>query len=334
MNPIWLIMKITFKEGIRSRILFGITVLAVLLFASNVVITNLFSLEVGKVMIDLAFAALSLAGLSLIFFLGIGLLSQDIHTKTVYMIIGRPVTRSQYIMGKFGGMALLLLVVMFILGTLALLSFAIGCTFLQGSGLPRNFSWITLLAALGFRFLSLLVVLSFAFFFTIISSSMYLAMLFSVCIYFIGSSIETIVRVLLKGQFIEVSSSYVSLMKGISWLFPNLSAFDLKANLAYGLPYDVLLPAPFGPRKPNISPFSISRARSLRTVWRLRPYLKLLVMWSKRISPIVQVQFSKILVYKKFDLWCDRRSPGPCFTSLFTVCPVRFQDNLEPFSGI
>jgi len=239
MNPIWLIMKITFKEGIRSRILFGITVLAVLLFASNVVITNLFSLEVGKVMIDLAFAALSLAGLSLIFFLGIGLLSQDIHTKTVYMIIGRPVTRSQYIMGKFGGMALLLLVVMFILGTLALLSFAIGCTFLQGSGLPRNFSWITLLAALGFRFLSLLVVLSFAFFFTIISSSMYLAMLFSVCIYFIGSSIETIVRVLLKGQFIEVSSSYVSLMKGISWLFPNLSAFDLKANLAYGLPYDV-----------------------------------------------------------------------------------------------
>ena len=53
MNPIWLIMKITFKEGIRSRILYGITVLAILLFASNVVITNLFSLEVGKVM-DLA----------------------------------------------------------------------------------------------------------------------------------------------------------------------------------------------------------------------------------------------------------------------------------------
>ena len=43
-------MKITFKDGIRNRVLFGISILAILLFASNVLITNLFSLEVGKVM--------------------------------------------------------------------------------------------------------------------------------------------------------------------------------------------------------------------------------------------------------------------------------------------
>ncbi len=181
MHHIWLIMKITFKDGIRSRMLFGISILAVLLFASNVVITNLFSLEAGKVMIDIAFAALSLAGLSIIFFLGIGMLSQDIHNKTVYMIVSRPVTRAQYVIGKFGGMSLLLLAVMAILGALALLSFGIGCTLLPGSGIPRNFSWLTLLATLLFHFLSLLVVLSFSFFFTIISSSMYLAMLFSLC---------------------------------------------------------------------------------------------------------------------------------------------------------
>jgi ABC-type transport system involved in multi-copper enzyme maturation permease subunit len=189
-------------------------------------------------MIDIAFAALSLAGLSIIFFLGIGMLSQDIHNKTVYMIVSRPVTRAQYVIGKFGGMSLLLLAVMVILGALALLSFGIGCMLLPGSGIPRNFSWLTLLATLLFHFLSLLVVLSFSFFFTIISSSMYLAMLFSLCVYFIGNSIETIVKVLLKGEFIDASPSYVALMKGISWLFPNLSAFDLKANLAYGLPQD------------------------------------------------------------------------------------------------
>jgi len=238
MRHLWLIMKITFKDGIRSRMLFGISMLALLLFAANVVITNLFSLDVGKVMIDMAFAALSIAGLSIIFFLGIGMLSHDIHDKTVYMIVSRPVTRAQYVIGKFGGMALLLLAVMAILGVLAFLSFGIGCTFLQGSGIPRNFSWMTLSITLGFRFLCLLVVLSIAFFFTVISSSMYLAMLFSFCVYFIGNSIETIVQVLAKGQFIEVSPYYLTLMKGISWLFPNLSAFDLKANLAYGLPYD------------------------------------------------------------------------------------------------
>ena len=240
MHHIWLIMKITFKDGMRSRVLFGITLLAVLLFASNVLITNLFSLEASKVMIDMGFAALSLAGLSVIFFLGIGMLSRDIHDKTVYMVVGRPVTRGQFVMGKFGGMALLLLVVMVILGVLALISFGIGCSLLQGSGMPRNFSWLTLLATLCFHFLSLLVVLSVAFFFTIISSSIYLAMLFSFCVYFIGNSIETIVKVLVRGEFVQASASYVGLMKAISWLFPNLSAFDLKANLAYGLPQDPL----------------------------------------------------------------------------------------------
>ncbi|SPD74032.1 conserved membrane hypothetical protein [uncultured Desulfobacterium sp.] len=238
MNPIWLITKITFKEGIRNRILFGITLLALLLFASNVVLTNLFSLEVGKVMVDLGFAALSLAGLSIIFFLGIGMLSQDIHNKTVYMIVGRPVTRAQYVMGKFGGMTLLLFVVMLILGFLAMVSFGIGSALRPGATMPRNFSWVSLLTTIGFHFLSLLIVLSVSFFFTVISSSIYLAMLFTFCIYFIGHSLETIVKVLIKGEFMEVSPWYVGLMKGMSWLFPNLSAFDLKANLAYGLPYD------------------------------------------------------------------------------------------------
>ena len=63
-------------------------------------------------------------------------------------------------------------------------------------------------------------------------------MLFSVCVYIIGNSLETIVKILVKGEFIDVSPSYVAFMKGISWLFPNLSAFDLKASLAYGLPID------------------------------------------------------------------------------------------------
>ncbi len=238
MNLIWLIMKITFKEGIRSRILFGISLLAVLLFASNVIITQLFSIEVGKVMIDLAFAAYSLAGLSIIFFLGIGLLSQDIHNKTVYMIISRPITRTQYIVGKFGGMTLLLLAVMAILGALALVSFWIGASLNESSIMPRNFSWTALVVTVCFRFLSLLVVLSISFLFTIVSSSVYLAMLFSLCTYLIGNSIETIVKILVKGDFVQAGTAHIFLMKGVAWLFPNLSAFDIKANLAYGLPFD------------------------------------------------------------------------------------------------
>ena len=238
MFNIWLVMKITFKEGIRSRILFGISLLALFLFASNIFITNLFAFELGKVMVDIAFSSLSIAGLSIIFFLGIGLLSRDIHQKTVYMIISRPITRVQYTIGKFGGLALILLTAMGILGLLAVVSFFVCSNLVAGAELPRNFSWLHVLTAIFFNFLSLLVVMSFAFFFTVISSSIYLAMLFSFAVYLIGHSLETIVKIIERGDFINTGPLFVYVMKIISWVFPNLSAFDIKAGVAYGLPVD------------------------------------------------------------------------------------------------
>lgn len=231
-------MKITFKEGVRSRILFGISLLALFLFASNVAITKLFAFELGKVMVDIGFASLSLSGLSIIFFLGIGLLSRDIHDKTVYMIISRPITRAQYILGKFGGLALILLAAFAILGLLAIFSFYVCSSLVSGAHLPRNFSWSTALMTIAFNFLSILVVMSLAFFFTMISSSIYLAMLFTFCAYLIGNSLETIVKIIGKGEFIKTGDTFFAIMKGVSWILPNIAAFDLKANLAYGLPMD------------------------------------------------------------------------------------------------
>jgi ABC-type transport system involved in multi-copper enzyme maturation permease subunit len=238
MHNIWLLTKVTFKQGIRSRILAGIAFLSILLFVSNIAITNLFAIEMGKVMVDIGFSVLSLAGLSIIFFLGIGLVSHDIHDRTVCMVISRPFTRWQYILGKYGGLALILLTAMAILGVLAILSFFVCSSLVSGLELPRDFSWLSILVTISFNFLSLLVVMSFAFFFTIISSSIYLAMLFTVCIYFIGHGLETIVKILAGGHFVDASPSLVFFLKTISWVFPNLSAFDLKASVAYGLPLD------------------------------------------------------------------------------------------------
>ena len=154
------------------------------------------------------------------------------------MVISRPFTRWQYILGKYGGLALILLTAMAILGVLAILSFFVCSSLVSGLELPRDFSWLSILVTISFNFLSLLVVMSFAFFFTIISSSIYLAMLFTVCIYFIGHGLETIVKILRSGHFVDASPSLVFFLKTISWIFPNLSAFDLKASVAYGLPLD------------------------------------------------------------------------------------------------
>ena len=63
-------------------------------------------------------------------------------------------------------------------------------------------------------------------------------MLFTFCAYLIGSSLETIIKIIEKGEFIKTGAAFSTIMKGISWILPNLAAFDLKASLAYGIPLD------------------------------------------------------------------------------------------------
>jgi ABC-type transport system involved in multi-copper enzyme maturation permease subunit len=238
MNHIWLLTRITFKEGIRSNVLHGIALLSVFLFICNLFITQLFAIELGKVAIDVGFSILSLAGLSIIFFLGIGLLSKEIHQKNIRMVICHPIPRWKYVIGKFAGLVLFLIAAIAILGLFAALSLWAG-TLVGGFHFPREFSWSMLFLTVFFNLLSLLVVMAVGFFFTVITTSLYLSMLLTFCVYLIGNTLDTIVKVLGKGDFVHADVFFMKGMQLLTWIFPNLAAFDLKANLAYGLPQSI-----------------------------------------------------------------------------------------------
>ena len=104
MKQIWLLSKITFKEGVRNRILLGILLVAVLFSAFNIVFTQMFAHDLSKVSVDLGLSTVSLSGLAVIFFMGINLLSRDFEKRTIYMILSRPIARWQYVLGKFFGL--------------------------------------------------------------------------------------------------------------------------------------------------------------------------------------------------------------------------------------
>lgn len=232
---IWPIVVITLREGIRNRALQGILFVAALLCAVYLMIIPLFAFDTGKVAVDLSFASITLAGLAIVIFLGIALIARDIHQRSVCMILSRPVARPTYILGKFCGVSLTVLIAMVIIGAMGLLSASLGIKFILEMEAPRNFSWGVLFLASFYQYISLLILMAAAFFFTVLTSNEYLSMLFTFCIYIIGNSLETIVKVLQAGEFFQASTGYISVMKFLTWVFPNLSAFDLKVFLGYGL---------------------------------------------------------------------------------------------------
>lgn len=237
MKIIWLLTKNSFKEGMRSNVLYGIALLSLLLLISNLFITQLFAFELGKVAIDVGFSILSVAGLSIIF-LGIGLLSKDIHQRKICMVICHPIARWQYCIGKFLGLTLFLLIAIISLGLFAALSLWIGTHLVGGMQVPRDFSWNMLLLTIFFNFLALLIILAFGFLLTVVTTSIYLSMFATFFVYLVGNTLNTIVKVLVEGQFAQADDFFIKGMEFITWIFPNLSAFDLKSSLAYGLPQD------------------------------------------------------------------------------------------------
>ncbi|CAD7779661.1 hypothetical protein BLFGPEAP_02328 [Candidatus Methanoperedenaceae archaeon GB50] len=229
MGKVYWISWLAFKEGIKHRILYGIISFFIFVAAVSLLFADFFAIDVVKVGIDFALSGTSLTGLLILFFLCIPMLNRDLDKRTVYFPISSPVSRAQYILGKFFGLFFILLACMVILGILSCLLIKLFMT-LYKAYIPLNFSWAKIFLALVFSFLSFLVLLSVIFFFWSISSKGFIVSTFSLMTYIIGESIAVVK---------EMVSSHPGVIKHIvnfaSWVFPNLSYFDLKKVAAHGL---------------------------------------------------------------------------------------------------
>ncbi|MCK5219651.1 ABC transporter permease subunit, partial [bacterium] len=235
MKNIWLLAQITCKEGMRNRALLGILFFAVLLCVVNLIFTNMFAHDVGKVAVDVGLSVVSIAGLAIIFFMGINLMAKDLDKRTIYMVLSRPISRWQYIIGKFFGLGLLVLTSVIILGLFA--SGSVKLAILSAPNyIPPNFSWATFLVALIYIFLSLLIVTSLSLLFTSVTSSSFLALIMTAGSYFIGQNVEIVRKMYCRAESDSGNEMFRQLVEVISWIFPNLTIFDLKTTAAYGLP--------------------------------------------------------------------------------------------------
>lgn len=233
------VAAITFKEGIRNRSLFGIALISLFMFGLNVTVAGFFMRDIGKVTVDMNLSALSFAGLLLVFFVGINLMAKDIDRKTIHLVLSKPISRRQYIWGKYFG-------IQFFVLTSLLFLFAMSCVtvLLLLSMYPNyfsNFSWMVFFVAAFFTLVKFSVLCAIVVFFGSITSSSLVTLIFSVASYVVGVSIEEVVfyinSELSKGEEM-ISETLKSFIEFVSWVIPNLSAFDYSLEAAHGLPLD------------------------------------------------------------------------------------------------
>jgi Cu-processing system permease protein len=110
LRVVWTIAKKTLQELIRDRtisiLFFGALVLVVL----AAMLGSLSIDEQRRILIHLGFSSVHLTSLGIVLFQGAFILQREVDRQTCLMVLVRPLTRFQFLLGTFLGLAILLAV--------------------------------------------------------------------------------------------------------------------------------------------------------------------------------------------------------------------------------
>ena len=218
----------------RSRVLFGILIMALLAFSFTVTLTNLFMRDITRVAASLSLTTLSFSGLLMVLFIGTNLISKDIDKRTIYMVISRPISRTEYVVGKFIGLCLLIVLAVLFLGCISSIPVYIsGMTY---DNPLAGFKWGVYFAAIIMIAMKLMLVASLIMFFSAITSTSFISLILTVATYIVGSTIEVAKGLMdVKMEGVEISPFMGALIQAVYFVFPNLSLFDLKIQAVHGI---------------------------------------------------------------------------------------------------
>jgi ABC-type transport system involved in multi-copper enzyme maturation permease subunit len=201
-------------------------VLYLLLFFAAVCITSsriLVILTVGdrvKIVKDVGLASISLFGALMAILMGIGLVYKEIDKKTIFTILSKPIHRYQFLLGKFFGLVLTLLIMLVLMSVVFLV-----ILYLHTSTIEWN-----LLVAIAFIFLELCLLTAVALLFSCFSTPI-LSSLFSLSFYLIGHfawGLETLIKKIDSGVWRFLSQAIYTFL-------PDLQNFNFKTEVVYGL---------------------------------------------------------------------------------------------------
>ena len=215
----------TYREAIRDKILYNLLIFALILIGGSILLATLTLGEQSKIIMDFGLASINLFGVLMAIFLGVSLVSKEIEKKTLYTVLSKPIQRTEFLLGKYAGLLLTLLVntIMMTIGLYLTLMFN-----QFRWGLPLFNLEPRLLTAILMIYLELAIITAVALLFSTLTTTT-LAAIFTLSVYVIGHISTDLVTLAEK---LPVQSTAL-LLKGLYYIFPNLSNFDIKGQVVH-----------------------------------------------------------------------------------------------------
>jgi ABC-type transport system involved in multi-copper enzyme maturation permease subunit len=113
---VFAIARNAFREAVRDRVLYNLVVFVLLLIAGAIFLSEISAGQEAKIIVDLGLSAILLFGVFIAIFVGVGLVYKEIERRTLYAILSKPIGRGEFLLGKYLGLCLTLLVNVAIMG--------------------------------------------------------------------------------------------------------------------------------------------------------------------------------------------------------------------------
>ena len=221
MRAILSVAATTFRESIRNRTVLGILILALGFIVSALLLAELSLDQRLRVITDWGLFCVSIFAVILAVLIGVSLVHKEVRRKTLYAVLSRPIHRWQYVVGKYLGLALTLLVEV---GTMSVSLILL----LWISGQPPGALLIMALLAI---LAEILLVAALAVFFASFASP-YLSGLFTLGLFVVGRSLEALGTLADKVE----NTAVHGFLKGLFFVLPDFADYNLSTRVVHEIP--------------------------------------------------------------------------------------------------
>ena len=223
-----------FKESVRDKVLYNLVAFATLLIAVSYLLGQLTAGQDVKIIKDLGLAAIATFGRLIAVFIGIGLVWKEVERRSIYSLLSKPMSRHEFILGKYAGLALTLFVNVAIMTA----AFYAVLAYLD-TQFPESVraSWPApatdpgMLRAIALIFMELLLLTAVALFFSTFSSP-FLSVAMT-CGLWVAGHFNSDLR---SFEAVVESPVAVYLTRGLYYVLPNFAALDIKTQVVHALP--------------------------------------------------------------------------------------------------
>ena len=233
MSAITLVASAVYRESVRDRVPLTIAGFGVLLVAASYLIGQITAGQDLKIIKDLGLAAINVLGLFIAIFIGINLVAKEVERRSIYNLLSKPVTREQFLIGKYLGLVMTLAVniaAMCVAFYLVLLYQHWAATPGQRSAWPAPAMDPKLMIAVALIFGELMLVTAIALFFSSFAGPLVAIMLTFAL--WIAGHFNADLR-----QFEQVvdSAPVAALARALYYALPNFAPFNVKAEVVHGI---------------------------------------------------------------------------------------------------